>query len=75
MSAAEKWKLAPAAKRPIARRPLDRQTLLAHFPAEDRDGARGEVVVVEARVVVIHPADQPSGEMSLAEKLLVDALA
>ena len=59
----------------LVRRPVDRQTLLAHRAADDRDGARRDVVVVEAGVVVVHPADQPCGQVLVAQQLLIDALA
>ncbi len=61
-------------KNTIARRSVDRQALLAHAPADHGDRARGDVVVVKAGVVVVHPADQPSGQVRVGEQLLVDAL-
>ena len=50
------------------------QALLAHRAAQDRDRASGDVVVVEAGVVIVHPADQPGGQVLVAEQLLIDAL-
>ena len=58
----------------VARRPVDRQALLAHGSADDGDGAGGDVVVMEAGVVLVHPADQPGREVIVAEQLLVQAL-
>jgi hypothetical protein len=50
-------------KNTIARRTVDREALLAHASSHHGDGARGHVVVVKAGVVVVHPADQPRGQM------------
>ena len=54
---------------------VERQPLLAHAPADDRHGAGGQVVIVKARVVVLHPADQPRRHMGIADQLLIPALA
>ena len=71
ISEARKWKVPPARKTPLRVGPVDRQTLLADGPADDGDGAGGDVVVVEAGVVLVHPADQPGGQVLVAEQLLV----
>jgi hypothetical protein len=63
------------AERPRRRRPAEQQPILDHRALRDAHRAGGAVVVVEARVVVLHPADQPDGEMVVAHELLVDALA
>jgi hypothetical protein len=55
------------------RRASDGQSLLADRSRGDRDRARGKVVIVEPRVVVLHPADQPYGDVVVTPKLLVDA--
>ena len=52
----------------------DRQALLANAPLTTATAPGGDIVVVKARVVVVHPADQPRGEMVVAEKLLIQAL-
>src|SRR6202453_2493772 len=67
-------KALPHSKATIARRTVDRQALLAHAASDHRDGARGDIVVVKAGVVVVHPADQPRGQVRVGEQLLVDAL-
>src|ERR1700677_4924183 len=67
-------KALPHSKATIARRTVDRQALLAHAASDHRDGARGDIVVVKAGVVVVHPADQPRRQVRVAEQLLVDAL-
>ena len=61
-------------KNTIARRSVDREALLAHAPADHGDGSGGDVVVVKAGVVVVHPADQPRRQVRVGEQLLVDAL-
>lgn len=62
------------AKHAGARGPFDRKALLADGSADDGHGAGGDVVVVEAGVVLVHPADQPGCDVLVAEQLLVDAL-
>src|SRR5258708_8051278 len=57
-----------------ARLAAERQALLANGATDDRDCAAGAIVVVEARVVVLHPADQPGGQVRVAQQLLIGAL-
>jgi hypothetical protein len=47
--------------------------VLAHGARHHAHGTRREVVVVEARVVLVHPADQPDGQMLVAQQRLVAA--
>jgi hypothetical protein len=75
MSEDAKWNRLAGGERATARLAADRQALLAHAPADNSNSASGDVVVVEAGVVILHPADQPRGEMLVAAELLVDALA
>lgn len=62
------------AERARARLAADRQALLADAPADDGDGAGRGVVIVKAGVLLVDPADQPRGEVRVADQLLVDAL-
>src|SRR4051794_850739 len=48
--------------------------LPAPATGDDRPRACRDVVVVEARVMVVHPADQPHGDVVVAEQELVAAL-
>src|SRR5215213_958076 len=57
-----------------ARRATEREPLLAHGAGDHGDGPGREVVVVEAGVVVLGPADQPHVEMLVAQQLFVRAL-
>ena len=54
-------------ERSIARRSADREALLVHASADDRHGTRRRVVVVKAGVVIVHPADQPSAQVIVAQ--------
>ena len=74
MSAAAKSKYSPG---PNPRGPggPDREALLAHAALDHGDGAGGDVVVVEARVLVVHPVDEPAETCVVAEQLLVAAAA
>ena len=53
----------------------EHQPVLADRAGDDADRALGEVVVVEARVVVVHPADEPDLDLVVAAQQLVAALA
>ena len=53
--------------------PPEREPVLLQAPRGHRDRPGRQVVVVEARVVVVHPADEPDGEVGVAQELLVDA--
>ena len=46
------------------------QALLEHLTAQDRDGAGGDVVVMEAGVVSRHPADQPALNLGVVDDAL-----
>lgn len=59
---------------PLAWWAADRKAVLADRPAEDRHRARGAVVVVKPGVVIVHPADQPHGQVIVTEQLLVQPL-
>ena len=74
MSAAEKPKHSPAANMRSRGAPVQRQALLAHPPADHGHRPGGTVVVVKAGVVVVHPADQPRGQVLVADQLRVVAL-
>ncbi len=60
---------------PLARWAADRETLLANRSAEDGHRACGAVVIVKSGVVIVHPADQPHGQVIVAEQLPVHPLA
>ena len=74
MSAALKWNGVAALEGARDRRPAEREPVLGHLALDHRDGPAGKVVVVEARVVVVHPADQPDRDVVVAAQLLVVAL-
>jgi hypothetical protein len=57
----------------LGRLAADDQALLPHGAGGNADRARGEVVVVEAGVVVVHPADQPDGDVLVTVQLDVGA--
>ena len=65
---------AAGAAAPGRGRAAEQQAVLDHLALRDGHGAGGAVVVVEAGVVVVHPADEPDGEVVVADELLVDAL-
>src|SRR4051812_41158230 len=50
------------------------QALLQDQPGDDGHRTRRDVVVVEARVVVVHPADQPDAHVLVEDHLLVGPL-
>ena len=54
--------------------PAEDEALLADAAGDDGDRAGREVVVVEAGVVVVGPADQPDVEVLVAQQLLVGPL-
>ncbi len=54
--------------------PAEHEPLLADAAGDDGNRAGREVVVVEAGVVVVRPADQPDVEVLVAQQLLVGAL-
>src|SRR3954453_21234059 len=51
--------------------PAPGQAILGHAALDHRHGAGGQVVVVEAGVVIVHPADQPDRKAVVAVQLLV----
>ena len=55
------------------RRTTEHEPFLGHLAADHGHGAGGQVVIVEAGVVIVHPADQPDRELVVAQQLLVDA--
>src|SRR3954469_8165154 len=57
-----------------ARRAADAQALLAQVAAHNAHRAGRAIVVVEARVVSLAPADQPDRQVLVGEQLLVDPL-
>ena len=57
------------------RRPAEGQALLAHGAADHGDRAGGEIVVVEAGVLVLAPADHPGVDVLVVDELHVDAAA
>ncbi len=63
-----------APERARDRRPAECQPILGHLAVHHGDGATGEVVVVKAGVVVVHPADQPDRDVVVAAQLFVVAL-
>src|SRR6476660_4162537 len=65
---------AAGAEAPGRGRAPEQQAVLDHLALRDGHGAGGAVVVVEAGVVVLHPADEPDGDVVVADELLVDAL-
>jgi hypothetical protein len=69
MSDAQKENASPTP----ATRSTAEQALLAHLAGDHGDRAAGHVVVVEARVVVVHPADQPHGHVVVVDELHVPA--
>ena len=73
MSAAPKSTASPALQAALDRRAAEREALLDHRPACDGERAAGDVVVVKARVVVVHPADEPDRDVLVAQELLVRA--
>ena len=50
------------------------EAFLAHSSADHSDSSSRDIVIVKARVLVIHPADQPGSQMLVAEQLLIDPL-
>src|SRR3954468_19474082 len=58
---------------PAQGRSAERETLLDDGALGDRQRAAGDVVVVEARVVIVHPADEPDRDVLVAYELLVCA--
>src|SRR4051812_49331698 len=60
--------------RPGNRRTAECEPILGDRPRDDGDGAAGEIVVVEAGVVLVHPADQPDRDLVVALQLDVDPL-
>src|SRR4051794_22017303 len=60
----------------LAERACDRRTtqceaVLGDLALHDRDRPAGQVVVVEARVLFVHPTDQPHRDVVVAAQLLV----
>ena len=74
MSAALKWNAWPDDELARDRRTAQREPVLGHGAGDDGDRAAGQVVVVKAGVVVVHPADQPDRDVVVAVQLLVVAL-
>ena len=69
MSEASKENALAGAEHARGRRRAEHEPVLAHAALDDGDSAGGDVVVVEARVVVVHPADQPRGDVVVAQEL------
>ena len=53
---------------------LEEQAILAKLAVGDVDGTARRIVVVEARVLLVVPADEPDVEVHVAVELCVDSL-
>ena len=73
MSAAENVKSSPAVAI-LVRGPAERQALLEYPAGDDGDRAGRQLVVVEAGVLLLAPADQPDRDVVVARELLVAPL-
>ncbi len=71
MSAALKQNASPAPKLRVTARTSECETVLRDLALHDRDRPAGQVVVVEAGVLVVHPTDQPHRDVVVAAQLLV----
>jgi hypothetical protein len=54
--------------------PAEDEALLADAAGDDRGGSGRKVVIVEAGVVVVGPAEQPDVQVLVAQQLLVGPL-
>ena len=73
MSEASNENAPPASDDARGRRRAEHEPVLADAARDDGHRAGGDVVVVEAGVLLVHPADQPGGDVVVAQQLRVAA--